>query len=319
MVGASPAAVQIGTPANRAHGGGLPNVAVVWRLEPRPVRSQRIIKRAVVGHREVHGGRAVSDGLRDGFAAGQFEFAAAEGLVALVHVLLLVFEGRLQPIEVAFALGECLLAGGEVFLLGCGVSVLGLFQRGAVVLDAAAFALDGIAFAGKLLVGELAFEVLFLCERLTVLAFQLGEFFFYSGVGLVATGERDDDPHGNGQQERVFHGDEGIRLIRRNPAADYSDEFSAPLKRNGKGASWGAVRATADFKFQISDIRFQISNFNFQIHRTPRVATSKSTRAGPWRPGRISRRVTRVPRSASNRRNSMVRACGNLAKIGCSG
>ena len=130
--------------------------------------------------------------LGDGFATGGFEFAAAEGLVALVEDLLFALDGRFEPLEVALAFGECLLAGGECRLFGCGLRALCLFQGGAFVIDAAAFSFDGIAFAGELLVGELAFELLFLFDGLTVLEFQFGEFLLRGGIGFVASRESED-------------------------------------------------------------------------------------------------------------------------------
>ena len=137
-------------------------------------------------------GRSGGFGLGDGFAAGGFEFAAAEDLFALIQVLLLVLDGRRQAFKRSFALGERLLSGGECLLFGGGLRVLCLFQGGAFVVDAGAFSFNGIALTGKLLVGELAFELLFLFNGFTVQAFQLREFLVCGGIGFIASRECED-------------------------------------------------------------------------------------------------------------------------------
>ena len=120
----------------------------------------------------------------------------------MVHVLSSVLKGRFETFECAFTLGECLLSGCERFLFGCGLRALCLFQRGPIVIQAAAFAFDRIPLAGNLLVGKLPFELLFLLDRFPILPLKLSQFLLRSGAGFVASGDAKD---GNRQKQNAFH------------------------------------------------------------------------------------------------------------------
>ena len=169
-VTADPAAAQVGAPGGIAHDHRLPDITVVRGFKPRPVSRQGIVKHPVVADR---GRRRALILELQALAPGEVALTLAELRGIPVDLSLLVVEGGLELFEFAFAGGERHLALAE--LVGaCGIARLPV-QAGTRLIELHALALDGVAFGGKFLIGELLFEVLLALDGFIGLAFQFGD------------------------------------------------------------------------------------------------------------------------------------------------
>ncbi len=201
VVGADPVAAGVGPPVGAVCGGGLPDVSVIRRPEPRAVWIERIVKNSEIGDGR---GRALESRIRrcEGVPSGTAILPGGRRLGLPGGFRLSGGEFVGGPVDFGLAVRQRGLPFLEFERLGALRLVLFGFERAPEFDQFGALAFDGVAFLGEAHGVDLAFEFGAALAFLACLPLQFGEAFGRVRAGGIAVAgdhaEAGGDQHGGG-------------------------------------------------------------------------------------------------------------------------
>jgi len=147
-----------------------------------------------------------------GFAAGKLQVLAAELLILVIQIALLVLKCRLQCGHTSLTFGKCLFLLADFFSACARVCGLLLFELESRLIDLRPLAFDFVAFDGKFLIKQFLFELLLFLNRLVCLALELGHFCGRVIRFFVAAECQTCNERGQAGQKVFVHGADMTRL-----------------------------------------------------------------------------------------------------------